>query len=190
MTTTLDPHFDVAARLGAIFLSEGYPGGPGRPDQAIALLEKGLRHDPTRWQYAHDIGFVHYWWLKDYRSRRGSTSSGPAGCRARRSGCRRWPATTLPDGGDRASARDSCGRSCTPRPTSTGCAGRPSTACAQLQALDDIDALTAAGRRGGAPHRPPAAGRLGRRSWPRGALRGVPDRSDRRRRTRSVPTAA
>jgi hypothetical protein len=25
MTTTLDPNFDVAARLGAVFLSEGYP---------------------------------------------------------------------------------------------------------------------------------------------------------------------
>ena len=66
MTTTLDPSFDVAARLGAIFLSEGYPGGPGRTDQALALLEKGQRHAPDRWQYAHDIGFVHYWWLKDY----------------------------------------------------------------------------------------------------------------------------
>lgn len=66
LTTSLDPHFDVASRLGAIFLSEGYPGGPGRPDQALALLEKGLRQDPQRWQYRHDMGFVHYWWLQDY----------------------------------------------------------------------------------------------------------------------------
>lgn len=67
LTTSLDPHFDVANRLGAIFLSEGYPGGPGRPDQAIALLEKGIRQEPEFWQYRHDLGFVYYWWLKDYK---------------------------------------------------------------------------------------------------------------------------
>ena len=66
MTTTLDPNFDVAARLGAIFLSEGVPGVDGRPDLGLALLEKGRRHGPDRWQYMHDIGFVHFWWLKDY----------------------------------------------------------------------------------------------------------------------------
>jgi len=66
LTTTLDPHFAVASRLGAIFLSEGYPGGPGRPDQALALLEKGQRLNPDDWRYQHDIAFVHYWWLQDY----------------------------------------------------------------------------------------------------------------------------
>ena len=40
LTTTLDPYFTIAYRFGAIFLSERYPGGPGRPDQAIALLRK------------------------------------------------------------------------------------------------------------------------------------------------------
>ena len=43
LTTTLDPRFNIAYRFGAIFLAEPYPGGPGRPDLAIALLEKGLR---------------------------------------------------------------------------------------------------------------------------------------------------
>jgi hypothetical protein len=61
LTTTLDPYFSAAYRFGAIFLSEPPPGGPGRPDQAIALLEKGLRAQPNRWQYAQDIGFVHLW---------------------------------------------------------------------------------------------------------------------------------
>ncbi|MCX6552381.1 MAG: hypothetical protein NTY02_15490, partial [Acidobacteria bacterium] len=42
LTTTLDPHFIVAYRFGAIFLAERYPDGPGRADQAIALLERGL----------------------------------------------------------------------------------------------------------------------------------------------------
>ena len=65
LTTTLDPFFTVAYRFGAIFLSEAPPGGPGRPDQAIALLEKGIAVQPEKWQYFHDIAFVHYWHLHD-----------------------------------------------------------------------------------------------------------------------------
>ena len=67
LTTTLDPHFNAAYRFGAIFLSEPPPGGPGRADQAIALLEKGLRAQPGRWQYAQDIGFVHLWHRGDQK---------------------------------------------------------------------------------------------------------------------------
>ena len=65
LTTTLDPFFTVAYRFGAIFLSEAPPGGPDRPDQAIALLEKGIAAQPEKWQYFHDIAFVHYWHLHD-----------------------------------------------------------------------------------------------------------------------------
>jgi tetratricopeptide (TPR) repeat protein len=65
LTTSLDPYFRVAYRFGAIFLSEAYPGGPGRPDLAIALLKKGIAVEPTEWQYYHDIAFVHYWQLGD-----------------------------------------------------------------------------------------------------------------------------
>jgi hypothetical protein len=65
ITTTLDPHFNIAYRFGAIFLSEGYPNGPGRPDLAIALLKQGLEHRPGHWPYMQDIGFVHYWWERD-----------------------------------------------------------------------------------------------------------------------------
>jgi hypothetical protein len=64
--TTLDPRFNVAYRFGAIFLSEPQPAGPGRPDQAIALLEKGFRLQPHRWEYLHDIGFIHYWHRRDF----------------------------------------------------------------------------------------------------------------------------
>ena len=39
LVTTLDPRFNLAYRFGAIFLAEAYPSGPGRPDQAIALLQ-------------------------------------------------------------------------------------------------------------------------------------------------------
>jgi hypothetical protein len=60
LTTTLDPHFLIAYRFGAVFLALEPPNGPGRADLAIQLLEKGLNANPTRWTLAHDIGFVHY----------------------------------------------------------------------------------------------------------------------------------
>jgi tetratricopeptide (TPR) repeat protein len=67
-TTTLDPYFAIAYRFGAIFLSERYPGGAGRPDQAIALLKKGIAAQPGKWQYLHDIAFVYYWHLRDFEA--------------------------------------------------------------------------------------------------------------------------
>ena len=66
ITTTLDQRFLLAYRMGAIFLSEGYPGGPGRPDLAVTLLQKGLAADASRWQLSHDIGFVYFWTYRDY----------------------------------------------------------------------------------------------------------------------------
>jgi len=66
LTTSLDPHFKVPYQFGAIFLSEAPPGGPDRPDLAIALLEKGLKAQPDRWEFAQAIGFVHYWSRQDY----------------------------------------------------------------------------------------------------------------------------
>jgi hypothetical protein len=66
IATTLDPQFNIAYRFGAIFLSEAPPGGPGRPDQAIALLEKGIAAMPEKWQYYQDLGYVHYWARHDY----------------------------------------------------------------------------------------------------------------------------
>jgi len=68
LTTTLDPYFSIAYRFGAIFLGEPYPGGPGRPDLAVALLKKGLAAQPNKWQYMQDLGFVYYWHLRDYRT--------------------------------------------------------------------------------------------------------------------------
>ena len=68
ITTTLDPQFNIAYRFGAIFLAEGYPNGPGQPDLAVKLLEKGFAANPTRWQYLHDTAFVYYWWIRDYQT--------------------------------------------------------------------------------------------------------------------------
>lgn len=102
--TTLDPRFKVAYRFGAIFLTEAYPNGPGRPDLAIGLLQRGLAASPTTWEYAHDIGFVHYWWLHDYRAAARWFDTG-----SQLPGAPVWlkplAATTLAQGGDRQSSR-------------------------------------------------------------------------------------
>jgi hypothetical protein len=71
LVTSLDPRFNVAYRFGAIFLSEPPPGGPGRPDLAVALLEKGFALQPHRWEYLHDIGFIYYWHVRNFE--RGAT---------------------------------------------------------------------------------------------------------------------
>lgn len=102
--TALDPQFKVAYRFGAIFLTEAYPSGPGRPDRAIALLERGLAADPNAWEYMHDIGFVHYWWLHDYK-----TAAQWFERASRLPGSPVWlpglAGTTLAQGGDRQSSR-------------------------------------------------------------------------------------
>ena len=104
LVTSLDPYFRIAYRFGSIFLAEPQPGGPGRPDQAIQLLQKGLEQDPSRWEYAQDIGFVYYWWLGEYENaaewfKRGGEIPGGA----------EWllplAAVTLAEGGSRDSSR-------------------------------------------------------------------------------------
>src|SRR5438876_29010 len=104
LTTTLDPRFNIAYRFGAVFLAEPSPGGAGRPDLAIALLEKGLAERPDRWEYMQDIGFVHYWWRHDYKAaaewfQRASEAPGAPWW------LKSLAATTLVQGGDRQSSR-------------------------------------------------------------------------------------
>lgn len=104
LTTSLDPRFNIAYRFGSIFLAESPPGGAGRPDLAIALLEKGLREQPDKWQYMQDIGFVHYWWRHDYQAaatwfdRASKVPGAPWFLRS-------LAAVTLAEGGDRQSSR-------------------------------------------------------------------------------------
>ena len=69
MTTSLDPHFNIAVSVRGDLPGGGVSGGPG-PDQAIALLEKGIARDARQVGVLQDIGFVHYWWLHDYAGRR------------------------------------------------------------------------------------------------------------------------
>ena len=104
IATSLDPYFTIAYRFGAIFLSEGYPGGPARPDHAIALLRKGISVQPTKWQYYHDIAFVYYWQLHDMEA-----AARWFRLAASQPNAPNWlepvAATMLIEGGDRQSAR-------------------------------------------------------------------------------------
>jgi hypothetical protein len=105
ITTSLDPYFNIAYRFGSILLSEGYPNGPGKTEQAIVLLEKGIRESPDKWQYYHDAGFVEYWWRRDSRAAADWFSRG-----ATRPGAPNWlqplAASVLAEGGERDASRE------------------------------------------------------------------------------------
>ena len=156
ITTTLDPRFDAAYRLGAVLLAEAPPNGPGRPDQAVALLQKGLRARPGRWQYLQDIGFVYYWWLQDYETaarwfRRASETPGASWW------LRSLAADTLTRGGDRRGSR-TLWRQVYETADNTWLRTEAERRLLQLDALDELDAYAEAvdrfARRAG---RPPSA---------------------------------
>jgi hypothetical protein len=139
ITTTLDPMFNIAYRFGAVFLAEPYPGGPGRPDLAVALLEKGLRARPDNWEYMEDIGFVHYWYGHDYHAAAEWFDKA-----SRAPGAPWWlrslAATTLAQGGDRESSRTMW--QAIERSADNDWLRRDAERrLAQLRALDDIDFL-------------------------------------------------
>jgi tetratricopeptide (TPR) repeat protein len=67
ITTTLDPSLLVSYRFGAMFLSQPAPGGAGRPDLAVQLIQRGIRANPDYWRLYEDLGFVYYFDLKDYQ---------------------------------------------------------------------------------------------------------------------------
>jgi tetratricopeptide (TPR) repeat protein len=140
LTTSLDPYFNIAYRFGAVFLAMPAPSGAGRIDQAVALLEKGLRASPGRWQYAYDIGFVYYLYAADYRTagawftRASSMPNAPDWIQP-------LAAETMARGGDRASAR----RLLTELSTSSEeyLQKDAKRGLAQIDALDAIDQLQA-----------------------------------------------
>jgi tetratricopeptide (TPR) repeat protein len=168
LTTSLDPYFTVAYRFGAIFLSEAYPGGPGRPDQAIALLRKGIEAQPAKWQYYHDIAFVHYWQLQDMEG-----AARWFRMAAAQPGAPTWlepvAASMLIQGGDRASARFLLQQLLLSEEQWLRQAAI--RGLRQLEALDAIDTLRVAVQR-----YPPPAGE--RYSWEwlnrRGVMPGLP----------------
>jgi hypothetical protein len=137
VVTTLDPHFEAAYRLGAVFLAEPPPGGPGRPDLAVALLRKGLESAPARWQYLQDMGFVHYRWLHDVEAAAGWFERA-----ADVPGAPWWlrplAATTLAEGGDRDGAR-ALWRQVRDAAGDAWMRGEAVRRMAQLDALDAVD---------------------------------------------------
>ena len=140
LATTLDPYFSIAYRFGSIYLGEPYPGGPGRPDQAILLLQKGLAAQPDKWQYMMDLGFIYYWHLRDYASasaafqRASEIPGAPAWLRP-------LAAVTLAEGGHRAASRTLWQQLAkADEPWLRDAAG---LRLAQLDAMDAIDPLEA-----------------------------------------------
>jgi tetratricopeptide (TPR) repeat protein len=136
LATSLDPQFNIAYRFGAIFLSEPPPGGPGRPDLAIRLLNKGLAARPDKWEYMQDIGFVHYWWNHDYRAAAAAfqqASEIPDAPWWLRS----LAASTVAQGGDRRSSR----MMWTVLAQSAGNDWLRNSAVRSLQQLDALDAI-------------------------------------------------
>ncbi len=66
IATTLDPNLIIAYHFGATFLSDAPPRGAGQPDQAVALLERGIQANPEHWRFYQDLGNVFYFDKKDY----------------------------------------------------------------------------------------------------------------------------
>jgi hypothetical protein len=65
ITTTLDPRLEIAYRYGAVFLSEGWPVGAGRPREGIELLARGVEANPQSWRLRQDYGFFYQIYLGD-----------------------------------------------------------------------------------------------------------------------------
>ena len=141
ITTTLDPRLKIAYRFGSIFLAEPFPGGAGRPDLAIELLQKGAREQPERWEYLQDIGFVYYWWLHDFQAaaqwfdRAADVEGAPWWLRS-------LAATTMAEGGDRASSR-AIWESLVTTPDNEWLRNDARWRLRQLDAMDFIDNLQA-----------------------------------------------
>jgi tetratricopeptide (TPR) repeat protein len=140
LTTSLDPHFNVAYRFGAIFLAEPRPAGPGRPDQAIALLQKGLQAQPERWEFAQDIGFVHYWWEHDY-TRAADWFRRAADMPDAPNWMSGLAAVTLAQGGNRESSRLLWQEMLKDKDAAEWIVNQARFRLAQLDALDQIEAL-------------------------------------------------
>jgi hypothetical protein len=181
LTTTLDPYFDVAYQFGALFLAEKPPGGPGRPDLALKLLERGIQAQPDDWRLYQAAGFVYYWSFRDYGkaadwfSRAARLPESPVWMEA-------LAAVTLAEGGNRQSSR-LMWRQIQQTATDDWFLGEASRRLKQLDAMDQIELLqtvVAAFREKNG--RPPAGwAELARAGYVRGAVvdpNGEPYRLD------------
>jgi hypothetical protein len=98
-----------------------------------------LGERPDKWEYMQDIGFVHYWYLHDYRAAASWFDKA-----SRVSGAPWWlrslAAVTLAQGGDRRSSRVMW-EAIRQSPEIDWLRKDADRRLAQLRALDDIDAL-------------------------------------------------
>lgn len=104
IATTLDPHLIHAYRFGAIFLSEQSPIGAEQPEKAVALLKQGIEQNPHEWQLYRDLGFVYYWYLKDFKTAAGVFLEGSKNPQSA-TWMKTFGAELLAKGGNRESAR-------------------------------------------------------------------------------------
>jgi len=56
LVTDLDPHFIFPYRFGALVLSQDMEAF----DRGIAVLRKGMHHNPTNWELPFAIGFLYF----------------------------------------------------------------------------------------------------------------------------------
>jgi tetratricopeptide (TPR) repeat protein len=83
ITVTLDPKLMEPYYIGSIFLSERPPRGPGDPQAAIDLLQRGIAANPDEWRLWHHLGFIYYWELQDYEKAADAYSEGAKNPNAR-----------------------------------------------------------------------------------------------------------
>src|SRR4051812_48618106 len=104
ITVTLDPKLQPAYKFGSIFLAPKPPEGAGRPDQAVQLVERGIKELPDDWHLYFHLGFIHYMERHDYIAAAEAFERG-----SRVPGAHPWlkvfAANMRQHGGDRATAR-------------------------------------------------------------------------------------
>ena len=66
LATDLDPNLTIAYEFGSIFLAQPPPEGAGQPEEAVALVERGIQRNPERWRLYYYLGFIHYSEREDY----------------------------------------------------------------------------------------------------------------------------
>jgi hypothetical protein len=76
IATSLDPNLIVAYHFGATFLSDAPPRGAGQPEQAVVLLERGIKANPEHWRFYQDLGNVYYFDKKNYPKASGAFEAG------------------------------------------------------------------------------------------------------------------
>jgi tetratricopeptide (TPR) repeat protein len=76
ITVALDPHLTVAYEFGSTFLSTKPPNGAGEPEEAVKLVEYGIKNNPDDWHLYYNLGFIYYLELKDPAKAAGAFSRG------------------------------------------------------------------------------------------------------------------